>query len=94
MNLAPIRARAKVSSRRWGTSSDTHAAFASVFYTATGFHGLHVAIGLIMLFMVLFRLEVGHFQGRRNFSMTAASWYWHFVDIVWILLFITVYVVG
>jgi cytochrome c oxidase subunit 3 len=69
-------------------------AFASCFYVATGFHGLHVAIGLIMLFMVLMRLEFGHFKGKRHFSVVAASWYWHFVDIVWVLLFITVYVVG
>ena len=71
-----------------------NASFVSTFYVSTGFHGLHVAIGLIMLFMVLMRLEFGHFQGKRNFAMIAASWYWHFVDIVWILLFITVYVVG
>jgi len=77
-----------------GHLSDGHSAFASLFFTATGFHGFHVAVGLIMLFMVLLRLESGHFQGKRNFSMIAASWYWHFVDIVWILLFITVYVVG
>jgi len=70
------------------------AAFAGIFYTATGFHGLHVSIGLVMLFLVLFRLEVGHFQGKRHFAAIAASWYWHFVDIVWVLLFITVYVVG
>ena len=70
------------------------AAFASCFYVGTGFHGLHVAIGLVMLFMVLMRLEFGHFKGRRHFSVVAASWYWHFVDIVWVLLFITVYVVG
>jgi cytochrome c oxidase subunit 3 len=44
--------------------------------------------------MVLMRLEFGHFKGRRHFSVVAASWYWHFVDIVWVLLFITVYVVG
>ncbi|HEX3132740.1 MAG TPA: heme-copper oxidase subunit III [Planctomycetota bacterium] len=70
------------------------AAFASCFYVGTGFHGLHVAIGLVMLFMVLMRLEFGHFKGQRHFSVVAASWYWHFVDIVWVLLFITVYVVG
>ena len=70
------------------------AAFAGIFYTATGFHGLHVSIGLVMLFLVLFRLEVGHFAGKRHFAAVAASWYWHFVDIVWVLLFITVYVVG
>jgi len=76
------------------TGHAANASFASIFYTSTGFHGLHVAIGLIMLFMVLMRLEFGHFKGKRNFAMIAASWYWHFVDIVWILLFITVYVVG
>lgn len=79
-----------------GGSLDNHgaAAFASCFYVGTGFHGLHVAIGLVMLFMVLMRLELGHFKGQRHFSVVAASWYWHFVDIVWVLLFITVYVVG
>jgi len=44
--------------------------------------------------MVLMRLEAGHFKGQRHFSAVAASWYWHFVDIVWIFLFITVYVAG
>ena len=52
-----------------------------------------MAIGLVMLFMVLMRLEFGHFRGKRHFAVVAASWYWHFVDIVWVLLFITVYVV-
>jgi len=70
------------------------ASFVSLFFASTGFHGLHVAIGLVMLFMVLMRLELGHFRGRRHFSMVAASWYWHFVDIVWVALFITVYVVA
>ena len=70
------------------------ASFAAIFYTGTGFHGLHVSIGLVMLFMVLMRLEAGNFAGKRHFAAVAASWYWHFVDIVWVLLFITVYVVG
>ncbi len=78
-----------------GSSSDpSSASFASVFFAGTGFHGLHVAIGLVMLFMVLLRLEFGHFRGSRHFSMIAASWYWHFVDIVWIILFISFYVVA
>ena len=66
--------------------------FAAAFYTGTGFHGLHVAIGLVMLFMALLRLEAGGFRGPRTFTLVAASWYWHFVDIVWVLLFITIYV--
>jgi cytochrome c oxidase subunit 3 len=68
--------------------------FAAVFFTGTGFHGLHVAIGLTMLFMVLMRLEAGGFRAHRTFSLVAASWYWHFVDIVWVLLFITLYVLS
>ena len=68
--------------------------FAAAFYTGTGFHGLHVAIGLVMLCMAWFRLEAGSFRDGRTFSLTAASWYWHFVDIVWVLLFITIYVMS
>jgi len=70
------------------------AAFAATFFTGTGFHAVHVGIGVVMLFMVLYRLEFGHFRGDRHFSAVAASWYWHFVDIVWVLLFITIYVVA
>ncbi len=68
--------------------------FAAAFYTGTGFHGLHVAIGLVMLCMAWFRLEAGSFRDGRTFTLTAASWYWHFVDIVWVLLFITIYVMS
>jgi cytochrome c oxidase subunit III len=67
--------------------------YSSVFYIGTGFHGLHVLTGLVMLFLVWLRLELGHYSPSRHASFIAASWYWHFVDIVWILLFITVYVV-
>ncbi|MCS6970937.1 MAG: cytochrome c oxidase subunit 3 [Planctomycetota bacterium] len=66
--------------------------FAAAFYTGTGFHGLHVAIGLVLLFLAWMRMEAGAYRDGRTFSMTAASWYWHFVDIVWVLLFITLYV--
>jgi cytochrome c oxidase subunit 3 len=72
----------------------SHSAFSAIFYTSTGFHGLHVMIGLVMLFMVLLRLQAGHFSGDRHFAAVAASWYWHFVDIVWVILFITIYVVA
>ncbi|MCK6487861.1 MAG: heme-copper oxidase subunit III [Planctomycetes bacterium] len=69
------------------------AAFAAAFYTGTGFHALHVATGLVLLFMVAMRLEAGAFRGKRHFAAVAATWYWHFVDVVWVALFITVYVV-
>ena len=71
-----------------GSGAAAHSAY---FYAATGFHGLHVAMGLVMLFLVYIRMEMGHFTKERHFSFIAASWYWHFVDVVWILLFITVY---
>jgi cytochrome c oxidase subunit 3 len=70
------------------TSTNT---FATVFYVLTGFHGMHVMTGLIMLFLVYGRLEIGHYSPRRHFSFKAASWYWHLVDVVWIFVFVFVY---
>ena len=72
--------------------NNPHNAFATLFYTSTGFHGVHVLTGLVMLFLVWVRMEMGHFDEHRHFSAFAASLYWHFVDVVWILLFISVYV--
>jgi cytochrome c oxidase subunit 3 len=57
----------------------------------TGFHGLHVTLGTIMLIVIFFRSVAGHFTPERHFGFEAVSWYWHFVDYVWILLFIFVY---
>ncbi len=67
--------------------------FGTSFFMMTGFHGLHVSIGLILLFITYIRLRLGHFQDKRHFSFVAASWYWHFVDIVWVFLFGTIYLV-
>ncbi|MFT3735941.1 MAG: cytochrome c oxidase subunit 3 [Rhodocyclaceae bacterium] len=66
--------------------------YGSTFFMMTGFHGLHVTIGAIMLIVVLFRSLAGHFSAERHFAFEAAAWYWHFVDYVWLLLFIVVYV--
>ncbi|GAA5169675.1 cytochrome c oxidase subunit 3 [Viridibacterium curvum] len=66
--------------------------YGSTFFMMTGFHGLHVTIGAIMLTVVLFRSLAGHFSTERHFAFEAAAWYWHFVDYVWLLLFIVVYV--
>jgi cytochrome c oxidase subunit 3 len=57
----------------------------------TGFHGLHVTIGAIMLTVMLFRVMKGHFTAEHHFAFEASSWYWHFVDVVWLLLFVLVY---
>jgi cytochrome c oxidase subunit 3 len=65
--------------------------YASVFYMATGFHGLHVIIGTIFLYICLLRTQRGHFTQKDHFGFEAAAWYWHFVDVVWLFLFIAVY---
>jgi len=66
--------------------------YGNTFYLLTGFHGLHVTLGLIMLFIVYMRVLKGHFNAKHHFALTAGSWYWHFVDVVWLTLFFLVYV--
>ncbi|MDZ4308437.1 cytochrome c oxidase subunit 3 [Allopontixanthobacter sp.] len=68
--------------------------YSSAFYMATGFHGFHVLIGTIFLIVCLVRSYKGHFTPRQHFGFEAAAWYWHFVDVVWLFLFIVVYVWG
>jgi cytochrome c oxidase subunit 3 len=65
--------------------------FGSTFFMLTGFHGFHVFLGAIMLTVVLLRLLKGHFKPDHHFAFEAAAWYWHFVDVVWIGLYIVVY---
>ena len=65
--------------------------YGSTFFMLTGFHGLHVTIGAIMLTVVLLRSVKGHFSAEHHFAFEAAAWYWHFVDVVWLGLFIFVY---
>jgi cytochrome c oxidase subunit 3 len=65
--------------------------YGSTFFMLTGFHGLHVTIGAIMLTVVLLRSLRGHFSAEHHFAFEAAAWYWHFVDVVWLGLFIFVY---
>jgi len=68
--------------------------YSSAFYMATGFHGFHVLIGTIFLIVCLYRAYIGHFTSRQHFGFEAAAWYWHFVDVVWLFLFIAVYIWG
>ena len=68
--------------------------YSSAFYMATGFHGFHVAIGTIFLSVCLYRTYLGHFTPRQHFGFEAAAWYWHFVDVVWLFLFVAIYVWG
>ncbi|MEO0644027.1 MAG: cytochrome c oxidase subunit 3 [Pseudomonadota bacterium] len=68
--------------------------FSSAFYMATGFHGFHVLVGTIFLIVCLYRAYIGHFTSRQHFGFEAAAWYWHFVDVVWLFLFVAIYVWG
>ncbi|HLF96825.1 MAG TPA: cytochrome c oxidase subunit 3 [Methylococcaceae bacterium] len=65
--------------------------YGTTFFMLTGFHGLHVTIGAIMLTVVLLRSLSGHFSADHHFAFEAAAWYWHFVDVVWLGLFVFVY---
>ena len=65
--------------------------YGSTFFMLTGFHGLHVTVGAIMLTVIWFRVLRGHFTPHRHFGFEAVAWYWHFVDVVWLGLFIFVY---
>ena len=68
--------------------------YGSAFYMATGFHGFHVIIGTIFLIVCLKRAYNGDFTPRQHFGFEAAAWYWHFVDVVWLFLFLCIYVWG
>jgi cytochrome c oxidase subunit 3 len=68
--------------------------YGSTFFMATGFHGAHVIIGTIFLTVCLFRALGGGFTPKQHFGFEAAAWYWHFVDVVWLFLFATIYVWG
>jgi cytochrome c oxidase subunit 3 len=68
--------------------------YGATFFMATGFHGAHVIIGTIFLFVCLLRAMKGHFTPQQHFGFEAAAWYWHFVDVVWLFLFACIYVWG
>ena len=68
--------------------------YGSAFYMATGFHGFHVIVGTIFLIICLIRAYKDDFSPRQHFGFEAAAWYWHFVDVVWLFLFVAIYVWG
>ena len=68
--------------------------YGATFFMATGFHGFHVIVGTIFLSVCLLRAYQGHFTPRQHFGFEAAAWYWHFVDVVWLFLFTSIYVWG
>ena len=65
--------------------------YGSTFFMLTGFHGFHVLVGMLMLLFITIRLMKGHFTPERHFGFEGAAWYWHFVDVVWLGLYIVVY---
>ena len=65
--------------------------YGSTFYMLTGFHGFHVLVGMLMLLFITLRLQKGHFTADKHFGFEGAAWYWHFVDVVWLGLYIVVY---
>ncbi len=65
--------------------------YGATFFILTGFHGMHVTLGTLMLFIILLRVIRGHFAPDHHFGFEAVSWYWHFVDVVWVGLFLFVY---
>ena len=65
--------------------------YGSLFFLLTGFHGMHVTLGTIMLLIMFLRILKGHFSKDNHFAYEAAAWYWHFVDVVWLFLFVCVY---
>jgi cytochrome c oxidase subunit III len=69
----------------------TMGAYGATFFMLTGFHGFHVTVGTIMLIVILFRSVAGHFTPEHHFGFEGVAWYWHFVDVVWLMLFIFVY---
>jgi cytochrome c oxidase subunit 3 len=68
--------------------------YPSTFFLATGFHGFHVMVGTAFLIVCWFRARAGEFTPERHFGFEAAAWYWHFVDVVWLFLFVSIYLGG
>ena len=71
------------------TISDS--SFGRSFFVATGFHGLHVLVGTLFLMATMIRIKLGLIRPKHHFGFEASAWYWHFVDVVWLFLFITIY---
>lgn len=69
----------------------TSGIFGSTFFMLTGFHGFHVLLGTLMLLIITLRLQKGHFSAARHFGFEGVAWYWHFVDVVWLGLYVLVY---
>nr|YP_009735119.1 cytochrome c oxidase subunit III [Acropyga guianensis]QBG38615.1 cytochrome c oxidase subunit III [Acropyga guianensis] len=65
--------------------------YGSIFFLSTGFHGIHVIIGTLFLLICIYRMNLFHFSKTHHFGFEAATWYWHFVDVIWLFLYISIY---
>jgi cytochrome c oxidase subunit 3 len=92
--LALIFTAIQVYEYRHAPFSISDGIYGSVFYMLTGFHGIHVIIGTIFIFVQFIRLIKDHFSPTKHLGFEMCSWYWHFVDVIWLLLYIIVYVYG
>jgi cytochrome c oxidase subunit 3 len=92
--LALIFTAIQVYEYRHAPFSISDGVYGSVFYMLTGFHGIHVIIGTIFIFVQFIRLTKGHLLSHSHLGFEASAWYWHFVDVVWLFLFVIVYVYG
>ena len=72
-------------------AKDIENKYGSIFFMATGFHGFHVILGTCFLLVCFLRLSQGHFGIRHHLGLEFAIWYWHFVDVVWLFLYVCVY---
>lgn len=75
----------------WSGFAMNDGVYGSIFYMLTGFHGFHVIVGTVFLIVCAFRMRASHFTSNNHFAFEAAAWYWHFVDVVWILLYLLLY---
>ena len=89
-----VHLRARPTSTATPPSASRGNIYGATFFMATGFHGFHVIIGTIFLAVCLLRAYRGHFTPKQHFGFEAAAWYWHFVDVVWLFLFVCIYVWG
>ena len=75
----------------WSSFTISEGIYGSTFFIATGFHGLHVIMGTIFISVTYFRVIDFQFSSKHHFGFEASAWYWHFVDVVWLFLFISIY---